>query len=91
MQSSSHLSVLTNCLLVQKGYMRSHTLIIAWFDHNGPAREFFQRVYRGWVGGSVSKNGCDVEKILQAVDIRPTEIIYNLNISITRLYVQVLL
>ena len=34
MQSVSHLFVLTNCLLVQKDYMRSHILIIAWFDHN---------------------------------------------------------
>jgi len=51
---------------------------------------FSECIKGGWEG-SVSKNGCDVEKILQAVDIRPTEIIYNLNISITRLYVQVLL
>ena len=53
-------------------------------------RNSFSQCILDW-GWGVSKKGCDVEKILQDVDIHPTENIYNLNISITRLYVQVLL
>ena len=51
---------------------------------------FSQCILDDW--GKVSKKGCDVEKILhEEMEIDPTENIYNLNISITRLYVQVLL
>ena len=68
--------------------MRSHTLIIAWFDHILSERNSFSQCILDL--GNVSKKGCDVEKILhEEVDIHPTENIYNLNISITRLYVQV--
>lgn len=71
--------------------MRSHILIIAWFDHNF-WREILSASVSLMIGGKCQKKGCDVEKILhEEMEIDPTENIYNLNISITRLYVQVLL
>ena len=78
--------------------MRCHTLIIAWFDHNCL---FVLSASVSLSGESLKKKGCDVQNILgervdfqvdfQEADFHPTENIYNFNISITRLYVQVLL
>ena len=70
--------------------MRSHILIIAWFDHNFWRENLSASV--SLIGGNCQKKVVMSKSFLhEEMDIHPAENIYNLNISITRLYVQVLL